>query len=367
VRYTLLILFSIISFFSQGQSVQQPQTITSNGISKSIKGLPSYARFGIWGLSFYDNALYASTNIGLLKIKSDSIVGLLQWQGKSKGNVVSGPWLDIQNKRLWILNDNAWSLLSFDGNAWKVSKVPEPKRGYTRGDVLNGQRISSTANFSFLEAGGSYWKWNEAKYSWEAQDVPTDLKITVTYTSLKNVTSEIKGTLVRIIPIGNIVGCVMRFELLPFLIKDNNFHSDEVHYFNEKWQQIPNNSGINFLAESVVSVNDDEAFILTQDKRLLRINASEINQVSIIGQCDAIASSSRGKLIASFRNMGIYEFENGWNKKFSAPYPQDNGDYWTYLSENNNRYALTMTPHEKNRKARIWVSSGDRLKEIEIE
>jgi hypothetical protein len=42
-------------------------------------------------------------------------------------------------------------------------------------------------------------------------------------------------------------------------------------------------------------------------------------------------------------NLGIFEYADGWHKRFSPPYPQTEGKRWAYLAEHNGQVAFAIT------------------------
>ena len=297
-------LFGLLLIICGCKTRQTPHSYSSNEVPKAIQGISPLGHFSLTCLCFFDNNLYVATNIGLLKFKKDSLSEFLQWD-KSKGNVISEPCNDPVNNKLWILHEWSGALSSFNGQVWGTPKTPQTEKEITRGDVLNGGRLYSSSSGFFIEAIRAYWKWNEQQNTWTQQPIPHFKKaMSITYDG-KTYTSEIDtATLTRIIPIGKTVFCVMRFDQFSFL-DFGNHESDKIFYLDSTWKQIPNIPNYAYFVETVVTLKDKEAYMLTQDKKILHLLPLKMDTINSIGQCDAIASSSSGFLAEEIRFLYV--------------------------------------------------------------
>jgi len=43
--------------------------------------------------------------------------------------------------------------------------------------------------------------------------------------------------------------------------------------------------------------------------------------------CEAIAATTAGTLLASFRGSGIHEHVGGWQRRFPSPYPPNEAEH----------------------------------------
>jgi hypothetical protein len=119
-------------------------------------------------------------------------------------------------------------------------------------------------------------------------------------------------------------------------------------------------------------------FVRGEKGDLLRVEQNKVTPVEIPAPCEAISSTSQGKLIASFRGAGIFVLEKTWIKLFDYPYPDSEGEHRAYLAENNGivAFATAAVPQlkRKNNKEEwyytgtdaLWVSEGDRLVRVNI-
>ncbi len=333
-------------------SSTNPKTIPQQQIKQIIDRLPDYARFSISGMRFFNKKLYVATNIGLLELETEISIRLFRWLENDA--VVEGPWLDSAHKLLWFWLPATNNLIHFNGTDWIDGKLPQ--NGYTRGDILKGFRGSSNKHDFWLEGANRTWRWDNKNNSWiEETRIPTD------------------GSLVRILPMQQRILFVQRHETLDFLVKSSTFKSDNIQYFTDKWLEIPNSSGKNFLTEQAISSND-VAYIRTRNGEILRVTASEVSALNTPGFCEAITFTSTGSLLASIRNFGIYEYSGKWLRRFEYPL-QENDEHWAYLAEANGQVAFATSSMSKLTKdykpthigtTGIWLSSGNKLQRVKI-
>lgn len=305
-----------------------PQVIPGADVQALIDSFPDNPHFGYAGLGYFKGKLYVATNVGLAEIANGEVVRLFRFQNKY--SVVSGPWIDRINQILWVLDDQTFELLSFDGSGWKRLPMPRPQQGYfTRGEVLEGVRaVSGPIDFAF-SAGDNAWKWNSQKHAWVALSTPP---------------AEAGGgysAVVGILPMRSNIFLV-RHESLPFLITDQqNFQSDTAVIWNGTWSEIPNHTGLHFFADEW-TVADAFAYICTQRGELLRVSIDDISLVHGLGQCESLAVTDAGNLLVSFRKMGIYDLTSNWKQRAAPLYPSDAGEYWTHIAAQGDEIAYSI-------------------------
>lgn len=334
---------------------RQPAVVSSQGVSRVIKSLPANIEFGYSGLSFFDGKLYASSNVGLLEYKNGTLSRLYKWH--EKDDVISGPWFDKANNSLWVFHNGINRLIRFDGKSWHVMDLPRPKDGYSRGDMLRGFRGVSNEHAFWLQGGDNAWRWDAGKQSWIDVAVPDT------------------GLFVGIAPIKEKVFVIMQHNYTPSIAaspynRPDKPNSDAVYFFeNGEWRELPNKSGIKFFTKEIV-VAKEAAYILTKNDEILMLSASELVPIKTLGKVEAIAAASSGNLLVSFRNDGIYEYANEWNKRFSKPYTSSEGEHLAYLTESNGQLAFAISAQpQRNGDSQVrytgtttlWISSGNQL------
>ena len=158
---------------AQAEAPDTGSLLPASEVASLIHQLPSYARFSYSGLNFFGGKLYVGTNIGLLLIEGDHVTQLRRFH--TTDSVVSGPWVDVADHLLWVMDDHTEEFLSFDGATWKRVPRPTPQKGYySRGDVLEGVRPLGNTHGFWLAAAGSVWRWDNAKDEWELLPTETE-------------------------------------------------------------------------------------------------------------------------------------------------------------------------------------------------
>lgn len=331
-------------------SQQGYRFVPATDIPKIIKDLPSYARFSISGLAFYHDRLYVSSNIGLIELSGSTVAGVHKWYGRD--DVVSGPSLDKPNDTVWIQHNGIGKLFRLNGNDWQAEKIPEPEKGYTRGDMLNGFRGAFSSKAFYLFVGGQVWRWNPQSKTFEMTSLPDgvsadsgvaldDMMLLVTRTS----------------PRGLGLGGSPRNSIL------------KVDGFTE----IPNKLADGFFSVDQVASIGSSAFLVTDEGDVLRITSKGIEMIQTPGIADTIASDAT-KLYGSFPGSGVYEYDGAsWSKLYDSPYNVDREDHRAYMAASNGKIALAYLPKprmsgqdkfEYNGKTRLWLSSDKGLQEI---
>jgi hypothetical protein len=78
------------------------------------------------------------------------------------------------------------------------------------------------------------------------------------------------------------------------------------------------------------------------------------------------ARTTTGRLLASFRKEGVFEYEGGtWKKRAAHPNPAGTGEYWIYLAADAERTAIAITPKDRA-PSRIWFGSDEQLRELRL-
>lgn len=364
VRQILLTNFLIAIFLQLGcgvkakqhvsrRNMSTPRVIDTRGIEGIIQALPSYATFAFSGLSFFHNRLYLSSNIGILEVAGGE-KRLYKWSDND--DVVSGPWYDQAKKRLWFYHRGINKLILYDGSNWEAVDLPFPKEGYTREDILRGPIGRSNANDFWVQIGYHAWRWNDKECQWLDEPQPRN---------------EI---FFGIVPVGEDVLLIMRRDPIPLDGPPDKPNSDVVFIFRDGlWREIPNRTGSSFFTKSAISAID-AAYILTDTGSILRLTSLDITMVDTPGDCEAIAASSSGTLLASLLNSGIYEYTERWQLRFQSPYSPTDYEHRAYLAESEGRVAFAIVPKlptsadSKNQlgRTKLWLSEGNKLMPVAL-
>ena len=147
--------------------------------------------------------------------------------------------------------------------------------------------------------------------------------------------------------------------------KYEGIKGDAAFYYNRGgWIEIPNNGKNFFSVDSVYARN--RAYIRTRSSGIIEISKAGISHLEIPAQCEAIASSAAGRLVASFRGLGVFELREDWQRLLNVPYPQV-GHYEVHLAVDEEHVALALTPKDIGTEPvalvwdtspGLWISSG---------
>jgi hypothetical protein len=330
----------------------KPKVVEPKDIHSVIRTLPSNTRFGYSGLKYFNGKLYASSNIGLLEFCDRKPHALYYWF--TYDNVVEGPWLDMPNASLWLWRLHSNDLIRLNGNGWYRTNLPVPPRGhYSRGDILSGfVGISNNQNF-WLIGGGHVWRWHDKTKSWKLEPIPPAGK----WSGTMGVAPLSKGLLYIV---REEVGVLPLAKYSAYL------------YTAGQWERIPLGT---FGFRQVLTI-ENTAFIHTREGDLLTVTDQTVNKVIIPGTCEAIATTSTGRLLGVFRDKGIYVYNKKWIKLFDYPYSNIEGEHRAYLAEYDAEvaYATTSELESISQGKRtysgtvaLWISSGNTLRRADLE
>jgi hypothetical protein len=369
IPFVLVLL--AVSAINRAQSPNNgpPTILPARKISALIKAQPDYAQFGYSGLASYKGKLYAATNLGLLEMEEGRLARVYRFQNTD--SVVSGPWLDAANQLLWVLDDHTNQLLNYDGMVWHRVNLPKPQKGYySRGDVLEGIKPTTSTKGFWLQASGSVWRWDSTKNTWVFENQRTS-----------NLNSQDANTIIGVLPIGSKLLFIVRHQMLSFLVKHSeDFASDTVVMSDGDGSAIPNGSGVKFFAENWV-VADETGYVRTRDGVVLKVTPQGITKLAVPGECETLAATESGSLLASFRSKGIYEYTAGWRLRAPHPYPSGNGEYWAHLSGHGKELAFAIDgkpvvdkEHSsgsemkfiRNAPTALWYSQGTEFQRIDV-
>jgi hypothetical protein len=314
-------------YWTQQSTSGPPDVLVGADAVRFIKSkIGGGSDFGYWGLAFFKGKLYVSTNLGLLEIESGNISKLYRFQRRY--SVVSGPWLDAADKLLWVEDEQAAGLASFDGEKW--TRVPMPSGLSPSPGSL--PQFTGNADGFWAVVAGSVWRWDSARAAWGSENIPKP-------------PSPGEGV-IGVMPLGRQLLFIERHELLPFLVRKNEeFKSDTVVVWDGSWREVRSEPGLRFMANSSAATYD-AGYICTTNDDILRVTTEQIVKLDTPGECEALGSVS-GKLVAGFRRKGIYQYQGDkWYLRAAHPYPSGEGEYWAHLAADGAQlsYAITGKP-----------------------
>jgi hypothetical protein len=206
--------------------------------------------------------------------------------------------------------------------------LPKPSKGnYSRGDVLQGFTGVSTAEHFRVMGAGNVWRWNDID-GWTIEPMPS-----------------VEKRLSGVIGFGSVgnrnVHVVHNGLCLPGQPKSLP-PCDYLAYWREgdRWREpirVPV-AGVSQVISTSAGV-----FLRSSYGELFRLDPAAATRMEVPSTCEAIARTSDGKLLASFKGAGVFELDRDWIKRMEYPYSESEGEHRAYLSESHGTIALATS------------------------
>lgn len=321
-------LLACLPLFCAGDS--SLYSVSPHEVEKRIAALPGYAKFGLFRPAYWNGRLFACCNVGLLEFFEDKLVAL--WQASEGDAAVDGPWLSPGSESLWVLSQANHSFYKLDkGNsAWISVSPPKTEKGYyTRGEWLEGFTLMDGAAQFSLVAAGSAWEWDVSKEKFVTRRLPGISAVAAAAATAK---SEFFVERKDALAIGDdpIESDVIKF-VRGGAAKEPVSRLGKYHRYSEFYvaQMLPDGDGV---------------WLRTKEGDLLWADEKELRLEQTPGDCEHLARSSQGVVLASFAERGIFERVGGWKKILDHPYAEKKGPYWAFLAESRGQIAFVATP-----------------------
>ena len=317
-----------------------------NEIPNEVQKIPDYITFGFWGLTFYKDNLFAVSNVGLFEFRDRQIFKLYKWFNED--NVVSGPWVDISNQSLWIMRDHDGELIYLDDNGWHFANTPKSPKGYfSRGDILSGFECVSTSTGFWLVGGGYAWLWESDNQKWKLEPIPPAQK----YSGIVSLAPTTYGLIY-----------IVREGVGSFINK--NEYSAYIQN-GDTWNHTTLGE---FIFADALNI-EGTIYISSEAGELMKLENMLIQKLETPGKCQAITKTTDNKLLAVFKDKGIFILNDKWDKLFNYPCESIKGTQWVYLAENKGEIALsiilpTNPSFGRRHKSALWISINGKLSRI---
>jgi hypothetical protein len=307
----LLISFGIqlnCSWWKHDELSPEPRKATT-GLLKPWLDL-GLRPFTIGPLGFYKNSLFAASDRGLFEAKEGRFVARYNWLNSN--DVIEELYYDRTNDLLWLRHATIGKLVRFNGDKWSFVDLPQAVE--LRGSMLTGFQMFNSNSELYIYSENDIWRWDNSASKWRAVILPPT-----------NCTGQRPGEppecFVAAGALGdNTVFAVIRRGTISrsasVLPENPDINTSDFVVYNRKnsWITVPNTPNKYFFSKSVLSGND-EIFVLSTKNELFSITQDGIKQIPSIGEIDAIQTTSKGNLLVSVRNDGIFEFDNAWIKQ----------------------------------------------------
>ena len=356
--FAVVLLFLGCCLF-QAKAAGSPSVLKPDELEKFIKRHPEYNGLYCSSLAFFKGKLYVASNVGLLEIDNDFLSKTYKWK-ESSGEA---PRVDLANGQIWVqIADN---FAVFDGNVWRAVSGPTPQKGYfTRGEILEGFHDVSTPDSFWLTGAGCAWCWNVERRNWEEKlNLPT----------FKN--GNRLGKVWRLFFVENKPLIVVRYEpgwlihgrerLKTRVHGDRiatNLISDKVYYYDNRWIEVSNAVTTPIYIEQAVSAGK-RAFMRSDEDEIYQVDPLGISKLTVPGKCKALTITGSNNLLASFRDLGVYELTSDWKLRFKVSCTQTNMDDHVYLAEDHGKIAIV---YDNFQTSGLWIFNGAELKRFEF-
>jgi hypothetical protein len=314
------------------------------------------------GLAFFEGKLYAASSQGILEFDQGRLSGLCRWRlGPYKVIGFQGPWPDRTDGSLLFKEEYADFLIRRDEHGWSTVPLPEP-----RGDQIN-PLLYSIGRFSgasdrrrlWFSSQLETWLWDQNSHQWFEEELP-----------------PVVESVQAVVPVGESLFAILRNELSAFTLyaEGKEFKSDDVFVrkMGLEWRPLKPQGG-GFAAAQIVAVSG-AAYIRTWGRgELLRADWNTLVRIEVPGPCEALAVSTGGSLLASFRDRGLFKYSEGagWTQLFPCPYPPREQKQHAYLAEDRGKIAFAISawrttetgpPNEPI--STLWISDQGRLEKV---
>jgi hypothetical protein len=314
------------------------------------------------GLAFFDGKLYATSSQGILEFDQGRFSGLCRWRlGRYKVIGSQGPWPNRTDGSVWFKEDYADFLIRRDASGWSSIPMPEP-----HGDDIN-PLLYSIGRFSeqsdrrglWFSSKLETWRWDWNGRRWLEENLPP-------------VTESVQA----VAPMGKCLLAVLRNQSSAFSLyaAGEEFKSDDVFIREEgrEWRRLTPKGG-GFAAGQVVAV-PGAAFIRTWGRgEVLQAGVNTLVRIDVPGPCEALAVSTAGELLASFRDQGIFRYSegNGWTQLYPCPCPPTQQKQHAFLAEDGGTVAFAISAWRTSGSGSVsqpisslWISHEGRLEKV---
>jgi len=325
------------------------------------------------GLSLYDAAffegkLYVGSSVGLLVFEEYHLKGAFK--------CVSGPSdhfsdviADPANGQLWVRNifiDKP--LIRFDGGSWHSIEIPIGPQPLTRLDIEKLKFFPAAKGF-WMQTSSAVWRWDNTALHWIAVPLPNvDCPVERDGDNL-----GAASCFVSIVPLKEVSAFVFRSSLSAHDQRSKPEASNPDRIFvqqNGEWKNITPAEFQDLYVKDIVSAGG-VTFARTFDDSLFRISTDGVERIPLHGKIDALTVTSEGTLLAGLSDEGIFEFRDGWIKRFDYPTTIDGNDV-VRINEYEGKTLLLLRNFafdekgEKLEDDRIWLNANGQLSELKL-
>ena len=363
--FTLSVLILISTGCNIDGGVQQkvPVSLTEQEIDRAMGSVPPEIGVSFSGINFLGSSLYVASNIGVFEVPdNDPQIKLFKW--RSEDDVLSGPWMEKANHRLWFFHSGLAQFVTFDGRTWETIDLPMTET--SRGSLHYGfSGLGNERDFWMQARTHAGWKWDDRTGKWSLISIP-DIKCKDYLDG-----SDIYSCLASIAPTDKREFVVMHREFIGPTVdlrttKATRPRPDRVFFLvGNKWNEVEPTNDHDFVVEKVVTA-PNVAYLKSHYGPFFKLDAEGIRNIGSPGETSAFIATNEGRLIATVPRVGIFEFTEGWAKIFDCPYPPDFPVAFEYLAEKDGKLAFASVANisiSGGTRSRLWISNDGALAE----
>ncbi|MEZ5422888.1 MAG: hypothetical protein R2682_07310 [Pyrinomonadaceae bacterium] len=322
----------------------------------------------LYDATFFQGKLYVGSSVGLLVFEESHLKGAFKCVSGSYDHF-SDVVADPANGQLWVRNifiDEP--LKRFDGGSWRSIEIPIGPQPLTRLDIQKLKFFPAAKEF-WMQTSGAIWRWDNTSLHWIAVPLPSvGCQLDPDGKSL-----AAGFCFVSIAPLEGGTALVFRSTLseLDQPLKREATGPDRIFVEQDgEWKNITPPDLQELYVKDIVS-SGDVTFARTFDDSLFRISTIGLERIPSHGKIDALTVTQEGTLLAGFSDEGIFEFRDGWVKRFDYPTNIDGNDV-VRLNESEGNILLLLRNFavdengEKLEDDRMWLNANGQLNEVRL-
>lgn len=337
-------------------------TRRTNNLFAYGSGFLGYRSLSLSGVAFYRDRLFAASDRGLFEIVDGKLAARLNWMDAD--DVIEELFYDKVHGYLWLRPARTQMFVRFDGQHWNFEALPTTLG--TRGEQLRGFEMFNSGSDLYVASASALWRWDPPTAQWLPVELPT-----------LNCSGQEPENPPRCFARGaaNMHSLFVVVSRTPDgwrygseFVNPGEENSDVLMFLDEgTWKPVADSLGRFFFVKEMIS-GGNAAFVLTTKNELFSVTAKGLADIPSPGKVDKIAASSAGNLLASVKDLGIFEFATHWERR-SGAMPTGSGVI-VHMAEDNGRlvYSVSYTRPglggecELNAGASIWwVTNGSQM------
>jgi hypothetical protein len=364
-----------------------------NKIAEEVQRLPRLTPFAIVSLSFYEDSLFAASNVGLLQITDGSVRRLYRWNKLSPE--IAGAWTDPVHHLLFVHDPQAKLIRIFDGSTWTPAPVPSvPRNFHSRGDVTTTFRsFASDKNF-YLVGQGAVFRWAADERTWKSQLLPPVPELSAVvdafyahgkiFSIVRNepfhalAARQPSNAEAKEAPKPERKPAADSEDLEPSRPKEES-SSDTIYYYDPgRWHTVPNRAGAEFFTMNSSSTGQ-VGYVCTESHEVLRVAEEAVEKMKQAPACEQVLADPTRVVIYSREGFLVWEGGSVWLRLGAPPVlgPEPEHPLAFAVQGNTVAYAISSIVDRKHSErkgthfeftppTRLWISNKDSMQAVTI-